>query len=267
MLDFTTDSEPNKRQMKMKNSRNAVVGYWQNLIVQGDIITIARKYREKIGMPLSGFDSTEVYEKWKIDTEKKHGTDSFRIEVFNEFQREIKNTVKYAGVLSDLGFRRLLISYFWYNTLEDSDLEELKFSEFLIVNLLDGKPFLLPEVLEDGVYIKIGAKSSINLVKDFVAHNSKLIKSAQEFYLGNVNVSHATKFKPHNNFKRDNLITALCQYSTKDLRKIGAVGRTKEALIADLMKKLGYNKGIMNSGIVKSVIQRRRRMIKAIASK
>ena len=122
------------------------------------------------------------------------------------------------------------------------------------------------EGLEDGVYIKIGPRTSINHIKEYLRTNGKRVRDAQRLFLKVTKVPLAKKPKLHGNFKRDNWIASLSEWSRSELKSFGGVGQTKYAMISHLMRLIGYNKGIMNPDIVKMAIQRRRKMIKASAS-
>ncbi len=193
----------------------------------------------------------------------KYGTDEIRIANFNEFENAVKAMHPHKGVLSDRGFRQLLIPYFYYNEIEDDEFEELKFSELDVVIIMDGKPFLR-ENLENGVYIKIGPRTSVEQIKAYLVKNRPVITSAQKLIFDGKQIPLARKPKLYRNFKRDRNIAILARYSKKTLHEFGGKGNTKEEVIADLLKQTGFNKGILNSGVVKMVIQRRRKMIRAL---
>lgn len=245
-------------------SHSAAVSFWQNAQIDGRLITLARNYREKIGMPKGGFDSFEKWEEWRGEMILKHGDDSVRKDNYFEFEREIASIFPYSGILNSTAFSTILLDYYYLDELKIEHIEGHKHSDFGIVIIEKGRPFLsFKKEIEDGVYIKIGAKSSGNLIKEYLNKNGALIKSAQEHYLSLKKIPKDKKHKSYPNFERDNLIVGLSRYKISSLRNMGGLGRTKEEVLASLMRHIGYNKSLMTTSIVKTVIQRRRKMLKA----
>ena len=235
------------------------------MYIDGRIITLARRFRSEIGMPEKGFDTTEEFDKWREQLKTKYGSDQTRIDNFNEFDNEVEKVQPHVGILSDVAFRRLLIIYYYYNSIEDEDFEEVRFSEFNVVIVKNNKPaFFGKEKLKDGVYIKIGPKSSIKHLKEFLQSNSKLIKSAQGHFIDMTKPSLVKKIKAHPNFSRDNMIIWLSRLDKETLEEIGGFGNTKEEVIANVVRDVTNKKKIVNSGVVKTVIQRRRTMARAL---
>lgn len=259
-----------KMQMKKRisNQVNLVTGFWQNILLDGRVIVLARQFRKEIGMPMRGFSTDDEWNVWKEQMIKKNGSDNPRIDNFNEFEREVRKIHAHVGVLSDSGFRGLLIIYFYFNAILPEEFDELKFSEFDIVIVKDGEPiFSYKKEMVDGVYVKIGPKTSTTQLKSYLRSKGAFIKAAQNLYREMIKTPLAKAPKLHPNFERDNLIAAYSLASKKMLEERVGFGNTKEELIARLMREMGYNKGIMTSSVVKTVIQRRRKMIKASRTK
>lgn len=252
----------------IRANSNLVKSFWQSMYIDGRIIALALDFRLKIGMPEKGFATTEEWERWRKETEEKYGTDQTRIDNFNEFEKEVKEIYPHIGVLSDMGFRQLLIIYFIYNSLENEDFEKIRFSEFDVITVKNHQPVLyLKEKLQDGVYIKIGPKTSIIQFKNYLNMNSKWIKAVQKHFLEMTKPPLVKHVKSHPNFGRDNMIVWLNRLSKKELEEdMGGFGNTKEAVIASIIRDITKKK-IINSGIVKTVLLRRRRAVKELNSR
>lgn len=253
--------------MKMKTSKhtNLVRSFWQNVQIDGRVITLAKQFRTKIGMPTKGFETTDELEQWKEELRKKNGSDDARVSNFNDFEKEVQKILPHVGVLSDDAFRKLLILYYYYNSIVDEDFENVRFSEFKIVAIEDNQPIIFrKDGLEDGVYIKIGPKTSIKQIKEFLDAKSSGIRDAQKFFLDMTKPTLVQKLKLHPNFARDNMIIWLNRLDKEALEEIGGFGNTKEAVIANVVRDITNKKKIVNSGVVKTVIQRRRIMARAL---
>lgn len=254
---------------KLATQNNAVVAFWQNALLDARIILLAKRFRKEIGMPIRGFVSFEEYEEWRTRAEKKYGNDKVRISNFDGFEKEVKKILPHRGVLSDIAFRRILVNFYYYNEVGEEELAEQRYSEFGVEIIKDGKVILShKEMLGSGVYIKIGPNTPIVHIKEYIENHTSLIKSAQKLFVEIAKTQLSKKHKIHPNFKRDRQIVSLSHHmDVKHLRATGAVGQTKEALIADFMReKMGYNKGKMGLEIVKSAVQRLRKMTKALSS-
>ena len=257
-----------KMKQKSATQNNAVIALWQNALLDARVILLAKKFRKEISIPIRGFASFEEYEAWRTGAEKKYGNDKVRIKNFDSFEKEAKKILSYRGVLSDTAFRRILINFYYYNEVGDEELIEQRYSEFGVEIIEDGRLALShKEVLDDGVYIKVGPNTPIIHIKEYIENHTSLIKSAQKLFVNISKIRLPKKQKTHSNFERDRLIVSLSHMSVENLRKMGAIGQTKDVLIAHAMREqFDYNKGIMNLEVVKSVIQRRRKMTKALLS-
>lgn len=250
-----------KSVQKSSKQTNLVKSFWQNVRIDGRVMNLAEQFRIKINMPAKGFESTDNFEQWKEDLCKENGSDDARVNNFNDFETEVTKTVPHIGVLSDMAFRKLLIIFYYYNSIEDEDYEDLRFSEFEVVTIEDNQPIIFHKAgIKDGVYIKIGPKTSIKQIKEFLDAKSARIRDAQRFFLDVTKPVLVQKLKSHPNFARDNMMVWLNRLDKKALEEIGGFGNTKEEIIANIIKDVTNHKKILNSGVVKTVLQRRRKM-------
>ena len=253
-----------KMKPKKQGGNNPAVTLWQNVLLNAEIITLAKKFRKEFGVPEKGFTSYEKFKKWQEELIKKEGDDKKRINNFNAFAEEAKNIVSYRGTLSDLAFRKILIDFYYFNEVDHEILNDTKYSELGVDILIDNTGFAGKNI-EDGVYIKIGPHTPIQTIKQYIQDKKSLIRSAQELFAKSRKIPKPGKQKWQKNFERDDRIMSLNELSNKELRPLTPDLRPnayKEERIAEIMTNLGWQ-GV-NSGVVKTVIQRRRKMIKAL---
>ena len=250
---------------KNKSKSNIVAALWQNALLDAKIITLAKKFRKKFGIPTSGFLSHEEFDEFRSEMAIKYGNDQARIDNFNSFEVEAKKIFPYRGIIADMDFRQMLIMYYFFDKIDDKYLEEKKYSNTDVKIIWDRMSGVgLKEPVEDGIYIKIGPYTPIDHIKEFVGEKSEMIKKAQELFRAKEKLPPPKKIKLHGHIRRDNMIHALNDFSSKELREFGVQGTYKEQLIGYLMEKLGFS-GVINGGVVKSVLQRRRKMMRALS--
>ncbi len=256
--------------MKNENeSKNLVRSFWQKTLLDAKIITLAYKFRKKFNIPRDGFDSYEEFQKWRSKIIKAEGNDKKRINNFNNFEKEVKKVVLYRGILSERAFRRMLVEFYYYNEISKETLDDVKYSEYDIVIIEKNRQmFNINKKNKDGIYIKIGPYTPIYDIKKYIQDNSKVIRSAQDIFAAIKKIPKPNKLKSYKNFNRDSTIVSWNRLGTEQL-KVATPDLIptayKEDRIAHALNK--YRHFNINSGIVKSVIQRRRKMIKALKEK
>jgi len=217
-------------------------------------------------MPRDGFDSYEDFQKWRSEIIKNEGSDKGRVENFNEFEEEAKKVVSYRGILSEYAFRRILIDFFYFNEPSEEILNSSKYSELGVSIIKDNRRH--GENIDDSVYIKIGAYTPIDSIKKYIEESRELIRSAQTLFAATKKLPKPKKQKSRKNFNRDNLVMFFVELSTKELKEftpeLNARGIYREKRIAEMMKKCGQS---IKPEAVKTVTQRRRKMIKALSLK
>lgn len=249
--------------MEIKDN-NRVLAFWQNILSEGKIYSIAKKFRKDFDMPNSGFVFWDEFEAWRKKNSKNQNWEENRIKNCHDFIKNIKENILFAGIISDHAFSQILIEFYYFNNVHKDELLKKQYSEFNVVLMQNGKKICTssPE-LDDGVYIKIGSYSPINHIKKYVENNASLIRDAQAYWsLGKENLP-PKKLKVHKNWGRDKDILFFNLYTKEELKKHGVRGTYKEDMIAEIMKQCGY-RGVMNGLVVKTVIQRMRKMTNAL---
>ena len=255
--------------IKNINKRNSVEAFWQTILLDGEIFNIAGKFREQIGMPAGGFVYEQEWEKWREGNIKKDSHwEEKRKENALAFIRSIKGKYSYyKGILEDWNFTAMLTEFYHFNNISDETLQKYLYSGFDVFVIKNNKRVLFASMgINDGVYIKINPSASIDSVTKYIKDNKSHIRWVQENFrlLENIPVK---KLKIHKDFKRDDLIVFLYGLDKKELEGFEGVGRgvkggDKENLIAIMMNERFGFKGVTTE-MVRIVIQRRRKMIKA----
>lgn len=250
---------------KYKDKYNAVEAFWQKILLEGEIFKIANNLRKKTGIPVFAFQTDKEWEEWRQDNIKKDGKwEKKRIKNVHNFIRAIKQKYpQYKGILSNLDFTKILTEFYHFGNILPETFQDRKYSGFDVFVIKNGNRFLFSSMgIDDGVYIKINPTASIDSIKKYIEANKPKIKGTQENFRLLEEIPTYKKLKIHKNFKRDNSIMYLNTFSKKELGKFGFIADYKEMQITDIMReKLGYKN--ITSEIVKAVIQRRRKMIKA----
>ncbi|MEK7187828.1 MAG: hypothetical protein AAB691_03220 [Patescibacteria group bacterium] len=249
-----------------REKTSPAVSFWQRLLLEAKIITLAKEYRRRFEIPVRGFSSFEDFERWRREGIKKNGSDKGRIANFNQFEAEAKKIAPYRGVLSDQAFRKILVDFYYLNELSEETLDSAGHSELKVKIINEGKQSIYDKNIEGGVYIKIGAYTPISVIKKFVQDKKDLIRSAQEIFAATEKISKPPKLKSHINFKRDELVSLINDLGTEELRKLTpdlrGRGIYKEHRIVEILRAFGYPK--MSVDNIKAVLQRRRRMDRAL---
>lgn len=243
---------------------NRVLAFWQNILSEGKIYSIAKKFRKGFDMPNSGFDYSDDFEAWREQNNKNLNWEKERIKNCHDFVKNIKANILFEEIISDLAFSQILIEFYYFNKVREDILFEKQYSEFNIELVENGKKICsLDSHLDDGIYIKIGAFSPVDRIKKYIENNASLIRSAQNYFSCVKKILPPKKLKVYKNWERDKNILFFNLYTKEELKKHGVHGAYKEDMIAEIMKQCGH-KGVINGAVVKSVIQRKRKMTQAM---
>jgi len=236
---------------------NAVLSLWERVQLDGRIYRLAKKFREKIEIPNDGFDSSNKFETWHKQIKIK-GKELERITNTNQFIEKSKQLFPYQGIMREVHFRLLMLSFLYYNEVDSEDLNKWRYSEMGVEIIKNGKEFFAPfKEITDGVYIKIGPFSTIDNINKYIDHNRDLIRSALNLYIKSEKIKKPKGIKGSPKFERNSLIIGLNKYSKKEIEKYFQVKADyKYMAIVSLMKEAGYA-GVTDE-IVRAVIQRRK---------
>lgn len=257
-----------KIKMKMKKGRvvNPLQTLWQKIILDRNIFEIAKKYRRQLNLPEGGCTKLGQYKRW---LKKNIGDDQEkelqRQKICHQFCDEITRKIpKYF--VKEVPLKLVLISFFFNGSADYDRIEkDGAFTMFETIAVIDGKPaFSSKEIIEDGVYIKIGPYSSVDSIKEFVDKKNSLIKSVQEIFLLSKKLPTSIKLYNSPNYERDNWIEFLNSWSKEHLKKFAekhgyqgtGYGAYKEALIAFIVTKMGDK---VTAETVKVALHRRKK--------
>src|SRR3989344_3680569 len=102
---------------------NAVLSLWERVQLDGRIYRLAKKFREKIEIPNDGFDSSNKFETWHKQIKIK-GKELERITNTNQFIEKSKQLFPYQGIMREVHFRLLMLSFLYYNEVDSEDLNK-----------------------------------------------------------------------------------------------------------------------------------------------
>ena len=227
--------------MKMK-----IEALLQRIPVDTKIHNLTKEYRLKLGIPVSGFDTFEHYKKWKKTVSDRKISRDFTI-----YFGKMEILVPYHGILSRLGFKSVILDFFFLKTFNwKEQVKKNLFEPYSIGIITNGKTDLLNltkgQGISDGVYIRIPSGIMPSEIKVFVEKNKELIASVQELYNERKGYKIAD-LRWSEYLERDELIVTIYLYSTKELEGITKIkretGTKKENYVAEILHNyLGFPK-------------------------
>ncbi len=234
----------------MKNKTNKARAIWCKLFQRENFHNLVLKYRERAAVPKNGFTSKNNFHKW-FEQIKKLKTEHRPSIYVVQFQKE---AISSNSDLDLSGFESVLEEYFFYGKVYKDTLAIANTTGCSIVPVMHKEG----ETLEEGIYIKIGAQSSIKEVKDYIDAKKGWIRAYQTAFRKTKGIK-KTRYHIASNSRRDTLISGLSKRSKSDREKLGGGTGPKYIQIENIMKKNGWK---IASDNVRKIISRQSKLRK-----
>lgn len=227
----------------------------QRIPVDQEVQSLTKYHRTEVSIPQSGFDDFKDWEDWSRSHDSELVSENFRC-----YFKKVEKIIPYKGLISKIALKGIILDFFYFKDFNiDLQFKRHRFDLFSVgfvqnkevgfLNLSQGKG------IEDGVYVRIPSNIDPSEIKDYVSQNKEVITSVQSLFNERKGYV-STTLRYLDSLERDEIISALFEYSLSDLEEISKMPRNKGVLRQDyvamiLKEYLGF-KSVSGEAVLKA---------------